>query len=187
VLGLEGANSTEFDDATPHPVIAELPEQKEIEGLGGTMRLGAHEVLLEPDTLAWSLFEPGDTASIRQRFRHRWEVEPAYIDRLTAAGLRFSGRHPRFPIMQVLELDQAFHPYFIAAQFHPELMSRPLRPHPMFMGLIAAAIARANPQIPPQDLLPGVRQWLRSARPDGDGEQPAPPIESGNAPRVSPA
>jgi CTP synthase len=120
VLGLEGANSTEFDDDCAHPVIAELPEQKKIEGLGGTMRLGAHAVLLEPDTLAWSLFEPGDAATIRQRFRHRWEVEPAYIDRLVAAGLRFSGRHPRYPIMQVLELDQAFHPYFIAAQFHPE-------------------------------------------------------------------
>jgi CTP synthase len=187
VLGLEGANSTEFDDATPHPVIAELPEQKKIEGLGGTMRLGAHEVLLEPDTLAWSLFEPGDTASIRQRFRHRWEVDPAYIDRLVAAGLRFSGRHPRYPIMQVLELDPAFHPYFIAAQFHPELTSRPLRPHPLFMGLVAAAIARANPRISPQDLLPAVRRWLPTAHADGDGEHQARSIESGPAPRVSPA
>ena len=134
VLGLDGANSTEFDDGCAHPVIAELPEQKKIEGLGGTMRLGAHEVLVEPNTLAWLLFEPGDAATIRQRFRHRWEVEPAYIDRLVAAGLRFSGRHPRYPIMQVLELDQAVHPYFIAAQFHPELTSRPITPAPDVHG-----------------------------------------------------
>jgi CTP synthase len=187
VLGLDGANSTEFDDGSAHPVIAELPEQKEIEGLGGTMRLGAHDVLLEPDTLAWALFEPGDAATIRQRFRHRWEVEPAYIDRLVAAGLRFSGRHPQYPIMQVLELDQAFHPYFIAAQFHPELVSRPLHPHPMFMGLVAAAIARAHPQTPPADLLPVVRNWLRTARPENNNERPAPPNEAAPARRVSPA
>jgi CTP synthase len=187
VLGLEGANSTEFDDACPHPVIAELPDQKKIEGLGGTMRLGAHEVLLEPDTLSWSLFEPGDAATIRQRFRHRWEVEPAYIDRLVAAGMRFSGRHPRYPIMQVLELDQAVHPYFIAAQFHPELTSRPLQPHPMFMGLVAAAIARANPKLSSQDLLPTVRHWLRAAQPETGEDDQAPSIEADSAPRVSPA
>ncbi|MHC4103098.1 MAG: CTP synthase [Planctomycetota bacterium] len=184
VLGLEGANSTEFDDGCAHSVIAELPEQKQIEGLGGTMRLGAHEVLVEPDTLAWSLFEPGDAATIRQRFRHRWEVEPGYIDRLVAAGLRFSGRHPRYPIMQVLELDQSAHPYFIAAQFHPELTSRPINPHPMFMGLVASAIARANPTLAPQEFLPTVRRWLPAASAEGDDERQSPSIETGPSGRI---
>ncbi|MBT8486695.1 MAG: CTP synthase [Phycisphaerae bacterium] len=141
VLGLEGAGSTEFGDC-PDPVISELPEQKRIEGLGGTMRLGAQDVAITPESLAAFLF---DQATIRERFRHRWEVDPAYIERLEAAGLRFSGRHPSQPIMQVLELPPDTHPYFVAGQFHPELTSRPLRPQPMFMGLIAAAIAHAFP------------------------------------------
>jgi CTP synthase len=183
VLGLEGANSTEFDAECSDAVIAELPEQKKIEGLGGTMRLGAHDVLLERDTLAWLLFDPGESASIRQRFRHRWEVEPSYIDRLAAAGLRFSGRHPKYPIMQVLELDRAVHPYFIAAQFHPELKSRPLRPHPMFMGLVASAIARTDPDVSPQDRPPALRRWL-APPPSGPNERPAPSIETGPGGRM---
>ncbi len=164
VLHLPGANSTEFDDRAPDPVIAELPEQKQVEGLGGTMRRGAHDVLLERDTLAWFLFEPGDRALIRQRFRHRFEVEPAYVDRLQQAGLRFSGRHPAQPIMQVLELPVDAHPYFIAGQFHPELTSRPLRPHPMFMGLVAAAIAQADPASA-RETQPDRARWLRAAAP----------------------
>src|SRR5690606_12318812 len=90
----------------------------------------------------------GGTPFIRARFRHRYEVEPAFIERLEEAGLVFSGRHPTQPIMQVLELPtgEGGHPYFIAAQFHPELTSRPLRPQPMFMGLIAAAIRRQMAQ-----------------------------------------
>jgi uncharacterized protein YtpQ (UPF0354 family) len=83
---------------------------------------------------------------IRERFRHRYEVEPAYIAKLHDAGLRFSGRHPKFPIMQMLELPQSMHPYFVGGQFHPELPSRPLSPNPMFMGLVAAAIASREPE-----------------------------------------
>jgi CTP synthase len=159
VLDLAGANSTEFDANCADPVIAELPEQKKIEGLGGTMRLGAHDVVIEPDSLAWSMFAPSEAGMIRQRFRHRWEVEPAYIERLTAAGLRFTGRHPKYPIMQVLELDRAIHPYFIAGQFHPELTSRPLRPHPMFMGLVAAAIMASEPDMDRDSMTPLLRRW----------------------------
>jgi len=159
VLGLRGANSTEFDAGCADPVISELPEQKKIEGLGGTMRLGGHDVVLEPDSLAWSLFTPADDGMIRQRFRHRWEVEPAYIDRLTAAGLRFTGRHPKYPIMQVLELDRTVHPYFIAAQFHPELTSRPLRPHAMFMGLVAATIMNSDPDMDRASMPALLRRW----------------------------
>jgi CTP synthase len=124
-------------------VISELPEQKEIEGLGGTMRLGAQDVLIEPDTLACMLFD--HESRVHERFRHRFEVDPRYIDRLQDAGLIFSGRHPKHPIMQVLELPVHVHPYFVAGQFHPELTSRPLAPQPMFMGLVAAGIAHAHP------------------------------------------
>lgn len=181
VLGLAGAASTEFDPDSPHPVISELPEQKKIEGLGGSMRLGAQDVVLAPDSLANFLFS--GKQSIRERFRHRYEVEPEYIDRLTEAGLIFSGRHPTQPIMQVLELAQPqqvdedagdtrpTHPYFVAAQFHPELTSRPLEPQPMFMGLCAAAIARRVALGPRPGEGEGVKEvsvlvkrWLRTPR-----------------------
>jgi len=170
VLGLEGASSTEFDPKTRHPVIDFLPDQLKIEGLGGNMRLGGQDVRIEPGTLAAALFSDERSAmshepdkargikahrssliahrsepfTVRQRFRHRYEVDPDYIEPLTAGGLVFSGRHPQQPIMQVLELPVGQHPYFIAGQFHPELTSRPLRPHPMFMGLVAAAVRHAD-------------------------------------------
>jgi CTP synthase len=148
VLGLRDASSTEFNPQTPNPVISELPEQKKIEGLGGTMRLGAQDVVVSPGTLASFLF--GERPTIRERFRHRYEVEPDFIAKLEAAGMIFSGRHPSRPIMQIMELrhtaqpgvpgGNVTHPYFIGGQFHPELLSRPLNPHPMFMGLVAAAL-----------------------------------------------
>jgi CTP synthase len=152
VLGLADANSTEFDPDCPQAVISELPEQKRIEKLGGTMRLGGQHVLIQPGTLAHQLF--GKDAA-RQRFRHRYEVDPLFIERLEAGGMIFSGRHPDQPIMQILELpppgpnarEGVGHPFFVAGQFHPELSSRPLRPQPMFMGLIAAAMQRKYPKI----------------------------------------
>lgn len=151
VLGIKDAFSTEFDPMCGSPVISELPEQKKIEGLGGTMRLGAHDVKITPDTLA--SFLAGGKTSIHERFRHRYEVDPTFIEQLEAGGLIFSGRHPEQPIMQILELPSSSstdlvdpehritHPYFIGAQFHPELTSRPLSPQPMFMGLVAASLA----------------------------------------------
>ncbi len=151
VLGIADASSTEFDPMCGSPVISELPDQKKIEGLGGTMRLGAQDVQIRPGTLA--SFLAGGAASVRERFRHRYEVDPSYIERLEAGGLIFSGRHPEQPIMQVLELPSRAeaeegvapakpitHPYFIGAQCHPELTSRPLTPQPLFMGLVAAAL-----------------------------------------------
>jgi CTP synthase len=183
VLGLQDATSTEFDPRTPHPVISELPEQKKIEGLGGSMRLGAQDVLIKPGSLAQFLYGGGGVGgnhpSVRERFRHRYEVDPTYVPKLEAAGLIFSGRHPRQPIMQVLELPADGphgHPYFIAGQFHPELTSRPLRPQPLFMGLIAAAVARKHKneggdlaELLAEDAM---RRWLR--RPTGTGQpQPA--------------
>ena len=151
VLGIKDAYSTEFDPMTSAALISELPDQMKIEGLGGTMRLGAQDVQITRGTLAWQLADNKD--SIHERFRHRYEVEPAFIERLEAGGLIFSGRHPEQPIMQVLELpreaervsgvapeEPITHPYFVATQFHPELTSRPLRPQPVFMGLVASAI-----------------------------------------------
>jgi len=141
VCGLSGANSTEFDANCADPVIDILPEQKRIEGLGGNMRLGGKDVELKPGSMVSRLFSNART--IRLRFRHRYEVDPRYIPTLERHGLVFSGRHPTQPIMQVLELPQDVHPFFMGTQAHPELTSRPLRPQPMFMGFIQAALEYA--------------------------------------------
>jgi CTP synthase len=184
VCGLNYASSTEFDTRdfrTPHPVISELPEQKKIEGLGGTMRLGGQEVELRRKTLASFLYSrhlPGSGGSdgdgvmnVRERFRHRYEVDPRYIDQMESGGLIFSGRHPDQPIMQVLELPHPssgmtqVHPFFVAGQFHPELTSRPLRPQPLFMGLLAAAIARRYATVATTEAGdPALAQWLWKPR-----------------------
>lgn len=142
VCGIVGANSTEFDPRTPAPVIDILPEQKKIEGLGGNMRLGGKDVILKPNTLVSRLFN--NATQIRLRFRHRYEVDPKYIETLERNGLIFSGKAPNHPIMQVLELPQEVHPFFMGTQAHPELTSRPLRPQPMFMGFIQAAMEYAE-------------------------------------------
>jgi len=139
VCGLAGAASTELVQDPPHPVICLLPEQYDVEGLGGTMRLGGRDVAIVPDTLAARMFKGAATA--RLRFRHRYEVNPDYIDRLTAGGMVFSGKAPGQPIMQILELPD--HPYFVATQSHPEFTSRPLRPSPFYLGLVAAALGRS--------------------------------------------
>ncbi|MCG3137774.1 MAG: CTP synthase [Phycisphaerae bacterium] len=137
VCGLEGADSTEIDTETPHPVIDILPEQKQIEGLGGNMRLGGRDVIIKPGTLAAQLFN--NAPETHMRFRHRYEVDPRYIERIEAGGMIFSGHAPDHPIMQILELPAALHPYFIGTQSHPEFLSRPLRPEPFFFGLVRAA------------------------------------------------
>jgi len=138
VCGITSANSSEFDPRCTEAVIDILPEQKKIEGLGGNMRLGGKDILIKPNTLAARLFD--EATSINMRFRHRYEVDPQYVPTLEEHGMIFSGKHPTHPIMQILELPQDMHPYFIGTQAHPELTSRPLRPQPMFMGLIKAAI-----------------------------------------------
>ena len=171
---MPGAGSSEFGADVAEPVIDILPEQKKIEGLGGNMRLGGHDVLIQPDTLAAFLYRrhleadgeanagappAGQPFTVRERFRHRFEVDPAAIPSLEAGGMVFSGRHPVQPIMQVLELPQSVHPFFIGGQFHPELVARPLRPHPMFMGLVAAAIRHAEPDAEPDPA------WHRAPEP----------------------
>ena len=142
VCGIKDANSTEFAADCEHAVIDILPEQKKIEGLGGNMRLGGKEIDLVPGTFASRLFD--NARRIRLRFRHRYEVDPRYIPTLEQHGMIFSGKHPHQPIMQILELPKDIHPYFIGTQAHPELTSRPLRPQPLFMGLVKAAVEFAQ-------------------------------------------
>jgi CTP synthase len=142
VCGLTRANSTEIEPDCPEPVIDILPEQKKIEGLGGNMRLGGRDIEIKPNTMAWKLFGKAD--SVRMRFRHRYEVDPRYIEQLEKAGLVFSGKAPNQPIMQILELPG--HPYFFGTQAHPCLTSRPLKPQPMFVGLVAAAMQKRYPK-----------------------------------------
>ena len=154
VCGLTEADSTEIEPECTEPVIDILPEQKKIEGLGGNMRLGGRDIELKPQTLAWKLFGKND--SVRMRFRHRYEVDPRYIERLEKAGLVFSGKAPNQPIMQILEIPS--HPYFFATQAHPCLTSRPLRPQPLFVGLVAAAMQKHYPQEKLPDCIKAARK-----------------------------
>jgi CTP synthase len=139
VLGLDGANSTEMDPETPYPVIDLLPEQKEIEDLGGTMRLGAQAVRLAEGTRAHDAY--GD-AVIHERHRHRYEVNNHYRPALVDAGLVVSGTFQEGRLVEIVELPD--HPWFVASQFHPEFKSRPTRPAPLFREFVAAAGARAR-------------------------------------------
>jgi len=138
VLGYREANSTELDPETPYPVIDLLPEQRKIKEKGATMRLGASPVLIEPGSLAWRLYGQEE---VRERHRHRYEVNPDYIEELEAAGLKFSGRSPDGR-MEIGELPKREHPFFIASQFHPEFKSRPTKPHPLFLGFLRACLGR---------------------------------------------
>jgi CTP synthase len=135
--GLEGANSSEFDPTTPHPVIDLLPEQEGVVDKGGTMRLGAYPAELTPGSLAERVYgEP----VVSERHRHRYEVNPAYHDVLREHGMILSGMSPDRRLVEIIELPD--HPYFIAGQFHPELKSRPTRTHPLFRDFVGAALAR---------------------------------------------
>lgn len=139
VLGMKGANTTEIDRDTKYPVIDIMPEQKknlEDSNYGATMRLGAYPAMLEKGTKAYKLFGKAKTS---ERHRHRWEVNPEYIAQLTEGGLVFSGKSPDGTLMEITELPESVHPFFMASQFHPELKSKPLDPHPLFLGLIDAA------------------------------------------------
>ncbi len=169
LCGLEHASSTEIDPDSSHPVVDILPEQKKIEGLGGNMRLGGFDVVLKEGSLASRLCDSAEL--IRMRFRHRYEVDPVYVEQLEAAGLIFSGKAPDHPIMQVLELPETVHPYFLATQAHPELTSRPLCPQPFFMGLVNAAMRFANAPaelIKPWPAMPDIPHSQSSHSPNND-------------------
>jgi CTP synthase len=139
VCGLEGANSTEMDPETPYPVIDLLPEQKEIEDLGGTMRLGAQSVELAAGTRARAAY---GEAVVHERHRHRYEVNNRFRQQLTDAGLVISGTFQEGRLVEIVELPD--HPWFVASQFHPEFKSRPTRSAPLFREFVAAALARSR-------------------------------------------
>ena len=137
VVGLVGANSSEMDEATPHPVIDLLEEQKSVADKGGTMRLGAYPCVLKPGSKAAEAY---GTTEISERHRHRWEFNPVYRERFEAAGMLFSGSSPDGRLAEVIELPD--HPFFVAAQFHPEFKSKPFDPHPLFEAFVRAAASR---------------------------------------------
>jgi CTP synthase len=143
VCGLEKAGSTEFDPESPEPVIATMAEQEAyVEGagdLGGTMRLGLYPADLTPGSV---VAETYGATSVQERHRHRYEVNGAYQARLEDAGMVFSGIGPENKLVEFVELPREVHPYYVATQAHPELLSRPTRAHPLFAGLVAAAVAR---------------------------------------------
>ena len=145
LAGLDAANSTEFDPVTPHPVIATMADQVDVvageRDMGGTMRLGLYPAVLQPGTIVGELY---GTASVSERHRHRYEVNNAYRAALEDAGLVFSGLSPDGRLAEFVELAPDMHPFFVATQAHPEFLSRPTRPHPLFSGLIAAALARSR-------------------------------------------
>ena len=145
LAGLEGAASTEFDPETAHPVIATMKEQQAIVSgdgdLGGTMRLGSYPAELVRDSIVSRLYQ---TRQVSERHRHRYEVNNAYRPQLEQAGLVISGTSPDSTLVEFVELPTEIHPFFVATQGHPELKSRPTRPHPLFTGLIEAALRRRN-------------------------------------------
>ncbi|WP_354022743.1 CTP synthase [Conyzicola nivalis] len=143
VVGLEGASSSEFDPDTLYPVIATIAEQVDIiaDGdLGGTMRLGLYEAALTEGSIVSSLYD--NAASIGERHRHRYEVNNAYREQIAEAGLRFSGVSPNGHLVEFVELPREVHPFYVGTQAHPELRSRPNHAHPLFKGLVGAALER---------------------------------------------
>jgi CTP synthase len=142
-LGIDDASSTEFDPSTEHPVIATMAEQHEfVEGagdLGGTMRLGLYPASLQAGSIVSALY---GTDKIEERHRHRYEVNNAYREQLEQAGMVFSGTSPDSTLVEFVELPREDHPFYVATQAHPELRSRPTRPHPLFSGLVAASLKR---------------------------------------------
>ncbi|MBN1467376.1 MAG: CTP synthase [Fusobacteriaceae bacterium] len=137
VLNLENANSTEFDENTKYPVIDLLPDQKDIENMGGTMRLGIYPCKLKEGSLARKLYKE---ELIYERHRHRFEFNNEYKEVIQEAGLIISGSSPDGRLAEIVELPQEEHPFFIAGQFHPEFKTRPNRPHPLFSGFIKAML-----------------------------------------------
>jgi CTP synthase len=145
LAGLDGASSTEFDPATPHPVVATMADQRDViageRDVGGTMRLGLYPTKLVPGTVAARAYgEP----YVDERHRHRYEVANAYRQRLTEAGLVFSGTSPDGRLVEVAELPRREHPFYVGTQAHPEFRSRPTRAHPLFAAFVAAAVEHAE-------------------------------------------
>jgi CTP synthase len=183
---LDGANSTEFDERAPHPVIATMAEQQDIVAgrgdLGGTMRLGAYPATLAPGSI---VAEAYGTTEVSERHRHRYEVNNAYRAALDKAGLRISGTSPDGRLVEFVEMDRAVHPFFVATQAHPELKSRPTRPHPLFAAFVRAALEYSA-----ADQLPVEIPDTGTPPPPPPLPEPAPPSPAGRngaAPAPAPA
>ncbi|MDA0323425.1 MAG: CTP synthase [Verrucomicrobia bacterium] len=146
VCGLEGANSTEFDAETAHPVIDLMEEQQTITDMGGTMRLGVYPCQLTPDTRTFAAYA---TETVQERHRHRYEFNNAYREQLEQAGMKISGRFVAGDLVEIVELSD--HPWFVACQFHPEFKSTPLQAHPLFRDFVAAAIGGRQESSPAPD------------------------------------
>ncbi len=139
VLKLKDASTEEIDPSAKHLVVGVIEDQREkiaTGKMGGTMRLGAYEAVITPKSLAASIYKSG---SITERHRHRYEINPAYVEKLTEAGMIFSATSPDGELMEIVELPKDVHPFFIGTQFHPELTARPLTPHPIFTAFIKAS------------------------------------------------
>jgi len=146
VCGLTGAQSTEFETHPAHPVICLMEEQSKVVDLGGSMRLGGHDAIIKEGTRTHQLY---GKLQIRERHRHRYEFNPVYRDILESAGLTISAVHSDNHLAEVIEITN--HPFYVACQFHPEFLSRPNEPHPLFSGFIQACLQQqevANP-VPP--------------------------------------
>ncbi len=142
MAGMKGANTTEINPKTPFPVVDIMPEQKknlEAKNFGATMRLGAYPANLAKGSIANQAY---GASTISERHRHRYEVNPAYVEKIKEAGLVFSGTSPDGRLMEIAELPRAEHPFFLGTQFHPELKSRPLYPHPLFVAFIKACLKK---------------------------------------------
>ena len=152
VAGIARASSSEFDERTPDPIISTMADQEDIVAgrgdMGGTMRLGSYVAKLVPGSIVAELY---GGLEVTERHRHRYEVNNAYREALARSGLLISGTSPDGRLVEFVEMDKEVHPYFVATQAHPELKSRPTRPHPLFTGLVGASIAYAQ-----ADQLPGV-------------------------------
>lgn len=144
VLGIKEAHTVEINPSTPHPIVDVMPEQKDViaEGnFGGTMRLGVYKAELGKGTIARDAYGQDE---IEERHRHRYEINPEYIEQLEKGGVVFSGKSPNGVLMEIAELPRDVHPFFLGTQFHPELQARPLAPHPLFTAFLKAARERAK-------------------------------------------
>jgi CTP synthase len=143
LAGLKDANSAEFDEQSKHHVISTMSEQLEIVAgngqMGATMRLGLYKADLQPGSLVASLY---GRSQVSERHRHRYEVNNKYRDQIQSTGMIFSGLSPDKELVEFVELPKSIHPYYVGTQAHPEFLSRPTKPHPLFIGLIAAAIEK---------------------------------------------
>jgi CTP synthase len=141
-LNSDDVNSSEFDRSTPHPVIDLMPDQRGIADMGGTMRLGLYPCQLVKDSVAQRCYQ---VDLVQERHRHRFELNNAYRQRLETAGMRFSGLSPDGRLVEIAEIED--HPFMLGTQFHPEFLSRPNRPHPLFLGFLQAIIGRSQAKV----------------------------------------